>query len=168
MENEIWKDVVGYDGLYQVSNLGRVKSVGSYYHKEIILKEQFFKQGYSKTTLYKKGKPKSFKTHRLVALAFIHNPENKPQINHKDGNKSNNCVDNLEWVSAKENMQHALKTGLRTFESICKPVKQIKNNVVVATYVSKNDAQRKTGINNIEKVLKGKLKTAGGFYWEYL
>lgn len=117
---EIWKDIEGYEGLYQVSNLGRVKSLSrliererSYYSKEKLLKVVINKYNYCKVNLYKSNKIKSFTVHRLVANTFLSNPYNKPQVNHIDGDKCNNCVNNLEWTTASENTQHAIDTGLK-------------------------------------------------------
>jgi predicted XRE-type DNA-binding protein len=107
MEKEIWKDVIGYEGLYQVSNLGRVKSL----RKNLIMKLCSANHGYLNVGLNKNLK-KSFYIHRLVAQAFIPNPENKPQVNHKDGNRLNNKVENLEWNTNYENMRHGYDTGL--------------------------------------------------------
>lgn len=117
---EVWKDIIGYEGLYQVSSLGRVKSTGTVwngwvYHKkkETIRKSNAnVKNGYHSLCLSKDSKVKRHYVHRLVGESFIDNPLNKPQINHLDGNKNNNKVDNLEWVTRKENVQHAIKNGL--------------------------------------------------------
>lgn len=116
---EIWKDVVGYEELYKVSNLGRIKSLGFRinnpinYGKEKILKPNTCKLGYMYVGLTKNRILKSLKIHRLVAMAFMPNPENKPQVNHINGIKSDNCIGNLEWNTAKENMMHAVRTGLK-------------------------------------------------------
>ena len=112
---ELWKDIKDYEGFYQVSNLGRVKSLSRsiydsrgymIYRKGKIKKPSFDKNGYPQIGLCKNGTVITRKIHRLVAEAFIPNPENKPEINHKDEDKLNNCVDNLEWVTEKENVNY--------------------------------------------------------------
>lgn len=116
---EIWKDISGYEGLYQISNFGRVKSLAKhcgfgkgYTTKEIILKPHL-RLGYISYTLYKNDIPKAIGAHRLVAIAFIPNPENKPQVNHINGIKTDNSIKNLEWVTNSENVKHAFNTGLK-------------------------------------------------------
>ena len=103
--NEEWRDIEGYEGLYQVSNLGRVKSLNCRGHKGCIgiLTPRFDGKGYEMVALYKEGKARNTKVHRLVAQAFIPNPNNYPQVNHKDEDKTNNCVDNLEWCDTQYN-----------------------------------------------------------------
>lgn len=118
---EIWKDIIGYEGLYQISNLGNIKALeksvwngqGYIHFPEIIRKPNPDKDGYLNITLSNCGKVKTYKIHRLVAEMFIPNLKNKPQVNHKDGNKTNNCADNLEWCTNQENQQHAYRTGLK-------------------------------------------------------
>ena len=124
---EIWKDIEGYEGLYQISNLGRVKSFprkGTQTKKEKILKEKRDKKGYCFVSLNNVG-AKPYKIHRLVAQAFIPNLENKPQINHIDGDKTNNRIDNLEWCNNSENQIHAYKKGLNA-SVLEKKVKQYR------------------------------------------
>jgi len=128
IQQEIWKDVVGYEGYYKVSNLGSVmglarivprKRYGEIYlypERERMLKFHINKKGYVITSLSKNDKEIKPQVHRLVAIAFIPNHDNKPQVNHKDGNKQNNHVDNLEWVTNQENIDHSWKTGLRLNE----------------------------------------------------
>ena len=123
---EIWKDIEGHEGIYQVSNLGRVKSLsreipvanhGAWRTRTIpekILKLHLNENGYVIIILTKDKVRATKKMHRVVAEAFIPNPENKRCVNHIDGNKENNCVDNLEWVTHKENMEHAVANGLYT------------------------------------------------------
>lgn len=111
---EIWKDILGYEGLYQISNLGRICSVKRIVKGRELSERQLsdrirtpFTSGrYSRIGLFKNKKLCLFTVHRLVAIAFIPNPENKPEVNHKDKNKMNNCVSNLEWVTRQENMAH--------------------------------------------------------------
>lgn len=119
---EIWKDVNGYEGHYQVSNYGQVRSVdrivvrmyrGGFSKAGKIVKPYVTPKGYLRIQLSKDGKLKNFMVHRLVALAFIENPNNKPEVNHKDGNKRNNFLENLEWVTSSENQIHAYDTGLK-------------------------------------------------------
>lgn len=106
---EEWRDIAGYPS-YQVSNLGRVKSFQQ--GKTMILQPELTNNGYLRVRLYKDGKAKRFSVHRLVATAFISNPDGKPQVNHRDGHPLNNHVSNLEWATAHENMRHAYETGL--------------------------------------------------------
>ena len=128
---EVWKDIVGYEGLYEISSIGRVKSVDrispqGHHLPERIRKPYIDKDGYPKVNLCKEGKVIHYPVHRLVAIAFVPNPENKPQVNHIDGNKANNCVANLEWNTDSENMLHAFRTGLKkpnhiSFYGECNP-----------------------------------------------
>ena len=113
---EIWKDIKEYEGLYQVSNLGRVKSFprnGTQVNAIKILTLKLHHTGYYRVTLSKNNKRIDKLVHRLVAETFIPNPNRKPQVNHKDGDKLNNRVDNLEWNTCLENVQHSIYTGLR-------------------------------------------------------
>ncbi len=110
MENqiEIWKDVIGFEGLYQVSSLGKVKN-----RKLLNIKPQINTHGYEYVSLYKNSLKKHYSIHRLIALHFIPNPENKKCVNHIDGNKLNNSLNNLEWCTSSENNIHALENNLR-------------------------------------------------------
>lgn len=115
--DEIWKDIKGYEGLYQVSNLGRVKSLDTIdrlhrKHKSNIKHQCNNGNGYLIVNLKHNGKQKNHLVHRIVATTFLENPDNKREVNHKDGNKQNNCVDNLEFVTRSENIKHAFKMGL--------------------------------------------------------
>ena len=126
--NEIWKDIKGYEGIYQVSNLGRVKALERTWYSgrngctkrtkpEHIMKYRLAKNtGYCLLKLVKNGVEKHVFVHRLVAETFIPNPNNLPEVNHIDGNKENNCVDNLEWCTEKENISHAIKNKLRIID----------------------------------------------------
>lgn len=123
LNGEIWKDIPDYEGIYQVSTLGRIKLLdrvcthynsihGSKFLSERIMKQEIGSNGYYRVNLTKNSKSKHPTVHRLVGLTFISNPENKPQINHLNGNKLDNRVDNLQWVSISENTIHAIETGL--------------------------------------------------------
>ena len=117
---EMWKPAIGYEGLYEVSNTGRVRGLertvstpkGETKHIRSAEKVLTDVHGYLYCYLYKNGQGKRYAVHRLVAFAFLPNPGNKREINHLDGNKHNNCVENLEWVTRKENQRHAIQTGL--------------------------------------------------------
>lgn len=115
LEGEIWKWIKNYEGLYQISNYGRIKSFPREFeidYKKITIRKPILnKRGYLRVTLYKNNIGEMFPIHRLVAQTFIPNFYNKPCVNHKDGNKLNNCVENLEWATIKENNAHALEIG---------------------------------------------------------
>lgn len=117
-EFEIWKDVIGYEGFYQVSNLGRVKTLGNNkFNKEKIMKSTISDNGYFRIGLIKDNYQKRYFVHRLVAESFIENFENKKQVNHINGIKTDNNVENLEWNTSFENMQHASLNGLLNIKS---------------------------------------------------
>lgn len=121
MENEIWKPIPGYEGLYEVSNLGRVRSIKYFnpannkiYIRTRVLKPSKHENGYLRVGLCKNCKEKKFRIHRLVGMVFISNPNNYLEINHIDGNKENNCVSNLEWCTREYNIKEACRLGLVT------------------------------------------------------
>lgn len=196
MQEEIWKDIDGYEGLYQVSNLGRVRSLGfDKWHKGKIIKGCFDgKKKYLFVSLHKNGNSKAFNIHRLVATAFIPNPNNLPQVNHKDEVKTNNNADNLEWCDAYYNMNYgtamermiATRKSQNDIEEIvakCKATKIANNSFsaeqpvnqftwdgeFVARYVSSTDAMKKIGVQraSISRCCKWKTKRAGNFIWVY-
>lgn len=135
----MWKSIKNYEGLYEINRSGDVKSVArkvkyknSFRHiKGHLLKQHIGVKGYSYVPLAKDAKSKLYKVARLVALNFIPNPENKPQVNHKDGNKLNNNVDNLEWVTNKENNNHGWQTGLMKHRGENHPKATLKDETVL-------------------------------------
>src|SRR5699024_3512958 len=182
---EVFKDIRGYEGLYQVSNLGRVKSLekktmtdNGWERKweECILKPAKTEKGkYFHVSLYKNKKSKTFNVHRLVALSFIKNPENKKEVNHIDGNRFNNSAVNLEWCTRSENALHAYEIGLQkpkykrslklAVEKRRKKVMQLDDlGVLLNIYNSATEAGKKLGITrqNICKVANGERSHAGG------
>ena len=113
MDNEIWKDIVGYEGHYEVSNFGRLRSNKPKFYG--IMNPSYTNKGYVRYGLSLNNKQIIFTIHRLVAIHFIPNPENKPEVNHIDGDKQNNNVSNLEWCTHQENMGHAKQNGLMKY-----------------------------------------------------
>ena len=175
---EIFRDIEGYNGSYQVSNLGRVKSFKNGHEK--ILKQGISSVGYLYVILCQDGTATTSRVHRLVAETFIPNTENKPQVNHKDGCKTNNCITNPEWCTCSENVKHAFLNGLsesvrkagaengRKYSSI--PVVQLtKNREFVEEFPSAHEACRHVGIDyrSINACCRAKIKYAGNFIWMY-
>lgn len=157
---EVWKDIKDFEGLYMISDLGNVKS----FYRNKLLKLKKDKDGYSHINLYKNKKQYTLKVHRLVAQAFIPNVNNYKEINHKDENKANNVVDNLEWCTRKYNNNYNNKN-----QSISKRFNQYDlDGNFIATYNSTMEATRKLGISrNISSCCLGKLKSCGGYIWRY-
>lgn len=174
---EVWKDIQGYEGIYQVSNLGKVKSLdrfirkkgkrnGVYHIKEKILKSSTDDTGYLQVNLSKNGIYEKVHIHRLVAKAFIKNPYKKLQVNHIDGNRINSMVNNLEWVTDSENKFHAWKNLPR--KSLKRKVYQIsKDNQIIKEWESIKEAQNSLKITHISECCRGKYKTSGGYVWKY-
>ena len=175
METEIWKDITGYEGFYQVSTHGRVYS----HHTHRYLKPFINTYGYPSVILSKYSRTHTTTIHRLVAQAFLPNPEGKREVDHIDADRANNNVNNLRWTTRRENAKNPNSTKnyqsmakrLRHWEGREKPIKQIdKRGVIVRTFRSAREAERETGIahQSIAGVLKGKAIIAGGYGWEYL
>lgn len=172
---EIWIDINGYEGVYQVSNLGNVKSLsrdirvsdklgGHRKKKESLLKFDVCKNGYLRVNLNKDGIGKHFLVHRLVAEAFLPNPQKLPQVNHKDENKTNNRVDNIEWCDAKYNSNYGERTKKSSIAKL-KPVKQydMQGNFV-QEFASLKDAWDSIGMRFCQKDCKFG-KSVGGYQW---
>lgn len=176
---EIWKDIPGYEGLYQISNYGNVRSMN--YNKKVgnikELKPNTTRDGYLEVHISKDSKRRYFLIHRLVAQAFIDNPDNKPQVNHIDGDKSNNNVSNLEWVTNGENQRHAYDNGLKSargaYEANRKPVRCVTTG---KEFNSIKEAALYYNIKSDSKICnccKKQQKYAGKFngkrlVWEYI
>lgn len=173
MATEIWKNIKGYEGLYQISNLGKIKSLkridtNNHFVKEKIIKTFKSNNGYEIVSLSKKSKNKTFLVHRLVAIAFLNNFNKNLEVNHIDGNKFNNNVLNLECVTHSKNILHNyynLKIGKKTK----KVIQYDKNNKFIQEYISLGTAAKTNNIccADITKCCKGKRKTAGGYVWKY-
>lgn len=171
---EEWRDIEGFEGIYQVSNMGRVRSLahetnGKHYKGKIL--SSGVSAGYHLVRLSKGNEKVSKRVHRLVAEAFIENLNELPEVNHLDGNKNNNCVENLEWCTSKENKVHAWVTGLTKAPpaEMPKAVMQYDTNILIAVYKSIKIASMLLDISSedICKCCKGKRKSAGGYVWKY-
>lgn len=169
---EVWKDIQGYEGLYQASNLGRIRSM----YSNKILKLGITNSGYYSITLSKNKAQKTICVHRIIAFAFIGNPPlANMEVNHKNGNKLDNRENNLEWLTKSENQLHAIKLGYATpFKnredySRAKKVIQLKDNIIINTFESTSQAGKITGFERtaIAACARGKLKTAYGYNWKY-
>ena len=158
---EEWRDIKGYEGKYMVSNLGRVKSLNySNTGKEGILNARDNGKGYLRVILWKDGKDKKYRINRLVAQAFIPNPDNLPEVNHKDEDKTNNRVENLEWCSRQYNVEYSQGKAVIGINKV---------SGLIVEFPSAREAERQIGINsrNICACLKGRQKSTGGYYWIY-
>ena len=175
MTKEVWRDIVGYEGYYQVSDQGRVKSLerkNSYGRtvKERILKPAVKPTGYVEVNLYAGGKQKALTVHRLVCQAFHENPDNKSDVNHINENKTDNRACNLEWCTRKENCNHGSRNE-RVAKALSKPVGQYTSDgELVKIWPSAIEVQRQAGFNHgyICETANGKNKQAYGFIWEYV
>ena len=159
---EIWKDIKGYKGKYLISNTGKVKSLNYNNTKKSKLLKQNNINGYNTICLWKNSKSKCCRVNRLVAEAFIPNPNNLPEVNHKDENKVNNSAENLEWCDSKYNCNYGNRN-----KKLSRPIQCIETGII---YPSISQAGKQTGINqyHIGDVARGKRHTAGGYHWRYI
>lgn len=174
---EIWLPVVGFEGFYEVSNTGKVKrmpsesrpGIGNYGRPARMLKSRNNNKGYPMVDLWRNGERAQRLVHRLVAEAFIQNPHNYPEVNHKDENPANCRVENLEWCTRVYNMNYG-NCGAKIAKANGKCVEQFqKDGSFVGQFASILEAQRQTGISqgSIGDCLHGRRKTAGGYVWNY-
>lgn len=157
--SEVWRPVAGYEGVYEVSNMGNVRRIlgnGKYRNRKLV----YGSRNYYEVMLCMNNKRQLCLVHRLVARAFIPNPNNLPQVNHKDGDRGRNSIDNLEWVTAKENQLHSRRVLLNAVH----PVYCVEKQVL---YPSLAIAAECTGacLSHIWKVINGRRQTAGGYHW---
>lgn len=164
--NEIWKDVVGYEGLYQVSNLGRVKSI----RKNLIMSTPInATDGYSRVNLKRKGQQKQCLVHRLVGAAFIDNPNNLPLLNHINENKSDNRVENLEWCDKSYNMHYGTCIE-RISKKLSKPILCVELGIIFDNAIKATEflGLSKGTATHINRCAIGKEERSGGFHWRYM
>lgn len=185
---EIWKDILGYEGLYQVSNLGNVRSLNYRRSGKLKLLKQGTDNGYKRVELSKNGKKKKYWVHRLVAISFISNPNNYKEVNHKDEDKSNNNVNNLEWCTREYNINYgtAMKRSSENHKgekhpNYGKKGKDSSNAKAILMYDKEGNFIRRfdciadanehfgkdRGCSNIKMCLRGKNKIAYGFIFKY-
>lgn len=159
MQEEIWKPIKDFEGLYEISNLGIVRSL----YNNIILKPSSNGRGWLKVGLHKKGQITQRYIHRLVGQAFIPNPGNLPEINHIDEDKTNNQVSNLEWCTSEYNLHYGNRMN-----KLKKAVLQFnKDGVLVKEWESGTLAYKQTNICHISDCCNGNRKSAGGYIWKY-
>ena len=166
---EMWREIPGTNGEYMVSNTGKVRTTKT----GRILAPAIDARGYERVCLFKKDRDRRYKVHRLVAITFLPNPNGKKQVNHKDGNKRNNCVDNLEWVTNEENMHHSRANGLHEgHQRFC----DSKKKRIIATNLESGEeiafdsilsAKKAIGTSHIQEVLKGLRYEAKGYTFRY-
>lgn len=190
----MWKPIPSYEGRYSANEKGEIRSEDmpfdfiagnkriKYTKKGKILKQTENSHGYLCVSIHKDGKQRVVQSHILIAKTFLPNPENKPQINHKDGNKKNNAIENLEWVTARENLLHAFKTGLnpgskpwtgKKGKNHCRSIPVIMcslNGEEIQEFENMTFAANYLGVNScshISQCAKGQRKSCGGYKWKY-
>lgn len=176
---EIWKDIKGYEGLYQASTLGQIKSIGKlvngsnqygvkfkYFKKDKILTPIINNHGYTQVSLYKQGKRTERRIHQLVAETFIPNPSDYSVVNHIDGNKQNNCINNLEFCTQSHNVKESYRLGLQKPNK--KKIKQYDlHGNFITIWDSINSARSFYNNSHISDCCRGSRKNAGGYIWRY-
>lgn len=179
MNRELWRWITDYEGLYLISNHGRVMSVPKTIRRSDnsmrsydgqVLKQNHDTNGYPIVVLSNNGRQKTFKVHRLVACAFIENPLHLSQVNHIDENKDNNCVDNLEWCENKYNSNYGTRNK-RVSAALSKRVIMLDTNKrIIEEYNSTLEAELHTGVqcSHISECCRGIRRTAGGYLWQYI
>lgn len=184
LENEIWKDIPGYEGYYQVSNYGRVKSLPrwivysdgrKYFYDGVLLKQKHDHGGYCGVELTTNSELETFKVHRLVAKMFIPNPDNLPEVNHKDENKDNNCVDNLEWCDNYYNNHYGTRLERmrkKIVEAVGRPVEFTKISTGEKFYfptITSGVKELNLDPRTVQRCLKKepRFKTTKGYTVEY-
>ena len=167
---EIWKDIKGYEGLYKISNKGNVRSL----KRNVILKPGINHKGYYYVILYKKSISKSYRIHRLVAEAFVPNPNNLPQVNHKNGIKTCNEDWNLEWTDNSGNQKHAFANGLQTNVGNNNPnIQPVNQYDLDGNFIKHWDSiydvtkQLSYSRSSIWRCCTNRQKTSHGFIWRY-
>lgn len=170
---EIWKTVDGYEGLYEVSNQGKIRSLmhnGKKRKEPYIMNPHIQKNGYAYVGLWKDGKARVFRFHRVVAKSFIPNPNNLPCVNHIDENKANNKVSNLEWCTIKYNDNYGTKNKRTSMKKSIPVGKYDENGNLLKKYYGLNEAARQEGLSvgNICEVCNGRRKHTGGYIWRFL
>lgn len=182
---EEWRTIPGYEGLYEVSSLGRVRSLGKYYYEKYnnkliklysppkMLSQTYDIDKYLRITLIKNHKRVRTSVHRVVAMAFIENPDDKPQVNHINGRKDDNRVENLEWCTPQENIIHAHKTGLCGINAMSKPVAKLdETGNILEVYKSAREATvsigKKGSNTNISRVCNRGFGRCGGYQWKWI
>lgn len=179
LNNEVWKDIQGYENIYQVSNKGNVRSLDridiikdgrKFVRTGKVLKAKICRKGYHRVQLCINSKCKHCNIHRLVAIAFIPTTNYNLQVNHIDGDKTNNYVSNLEWVTNSENFNHAMKNNLLNLTSKSKVVRQYTlDGVFIKEYPSTLQVERELGFTHsgIGMCARGLYKQSQGFIWRY-
>ena len=177
--NEIWKPVVGYEGLYECSNMGRVKSVDRYvshiyegeyqFIKGRIRKTKLNNGGYEMLSLFRDGKEKTCLVHRIIAEAFLSNPYNLPEVNHKDECKTNNFVENLEWCDREYNLYYGTRRQRQAEKEMVPVIQYTKDGMLIKKWDSMQSVMDDLGINrgNISNCCSGRCKSVGGYKWKY-